>query len=112
MTQSQKDPLRSLSKQEEQELRRIVNASSERVDVVRRVRALLAVAASQTFPQAASAARKVTGSSSQKPRVAHHLVAQPVGNSKHCSIRQRPPSAWIISDMEVSAQAKIKKNPW
>ena len=56
MVQLQKPPLRPLSGQEEQELRRVVKASSERVDVVRRARALLAVAASQTFPQAAAAA--------------------------------------------------------
>jgi hypothetical protein len=42
MGPSQKDPLRALSKQEEQELRRLVNASSERVDVVRRANALVA----------------------------------------------------------------------
>ncbi len=56
MTQPQKYPLRLLNGQEEQELHRVVKASSERVDVVRRARALLAVAAKQTFPQAASVA--------------------------------------------------------
>jgi transposase len=45
-----------LSEQEERELRRIVKASSERIDVARRARALLAVAAKQSFPQAASVA--------------------------------------------------------
>jgi transposase len=52
----QKSPLRPLREQEEQELRRIDKASSERVDVGRRARALLAVAAKQTFSQAASSA--------------------------------------------------------
>ena len=56
MPMPQKHPLRPLTEQEEQELRRIEKASSERVDVVRRARALLAVAAKQTFPQAASSA--------------------------------------------------------
>ena len=56
MAHLQKHPLRPLRKQEERELQRIVKASSERVDVVRRARALLAVAASQSFPQAASEA--------------------------------------------------------
>jgi transposase len=56
MPMPQKHPLRPLTKQEEWELRRIVKASSERVDVVRRARALLLVAAKQTFPQAAAAA--------------------------------------------------------
>jgi hypothetical protein len=55
MSQHQKSPLRALSQQEERELHRIEKASSERVDVVRRAKALLAVAASQTFSQAASA---------------------------------------------------------
>jgi transposase len=56
MAQPQKHPLRPLSAQEERELRRIVKASSERVDVARRARALLAVAAKQPFPQAARVA--------------------------------------------------------
>jgi transposase len=56
MAQPQKHPLRLLSGQEEQELHRVAKASSERVDVVRRARALLGVAAKQTFPQAASVA--------------------------------------------------------
>jgi transposase len=56
MPMPQKHPLRPLTDQEERELRRIEKASSERVDVVRRARALLAVAAKQTFPQAAAAA--------------------------------------------------------
>jgi transposase len=56
MPMPQKHPLRPLTEQEERELCRIVKASSERVDVVRRARAIRAVAAKQTFPQAASAA--------------------------------------------------------
>jgi transposase len=56
MPHLQKHPLRVLRKQEERELQRIVKASSERVDVVRRAKALLAVAASQSFPQAADGA--------------------------------------------------------
>ena len=56
MAQPQKHPLRPLSEQEERELRRIVKASSERIDVARRARALLAVVGKQSFPQAASVA--------------------------------------------------------
>jgi len=56
MRQPQKDPLRPFSKQEERELQRIVKAGSERADVVRRTKALLAVAASLSFPRAASVA--------------------------------------------------------
>ena len=56
MAQPQKHPLRLLSGQEERELHRLVKASSERIDVARRARALLAVAAGQSFAQAAGVA--------------------------------------------------------
>jgi hypothetical protein len=56
MAQPQKHPLRPLTKQEHQEMQRITRATSERVDVVRRARALLAVAEPQTWTQAARAA--------------------------------------------------------
>jgi transposase len=61
MTQSQKAPLRALSQQEEQELHRLRNASSERVDVVRRANALVAVAGGQGFAQAAREAGLKSG---------------------------------------------------
>jgi transposase len=53
MVQPQKDPLRAVSEQEEQELQRLVKATSERLDVVRRAKALLAVKAGQSFTEAA-----------------------------------------------------------
>jgi Homeodomain-like domain len=53
MVQHQKNPLRAVSAQEEQELRRLVKASSERLDVVRRATVLLAVVAGQSFTEAA-----------------------------------------------------------
>jgi hypothetical protein len=56
MAQPQKHPLRPLTKQEQQEMQRITKARSERVDVVRRASALLAVAEPQTWTQAARAA--------------------------------------------------------
>ena len=56
MAQPQKHPLRPLSEQEERELHRIVKASSERIDVARRAKALLAVATKQSFAQAAGVA--------------------------------------------------------
>ena len=40
-----KDPLRGVTKAEEQELQRVAKATSERVDTVRRAKALLWVAA-------------------------------------------------------------------
>src|SRR3989440_3498741 len=61
MTQPQKDPLRALSEQEEQELQRLVKATSERLDVVRRAKAVLAVAAGQPFTEAAHEAGVKSG---------------------------------------------------
>ena len=45
MAHPQKDPLRVLSEQEERELERLAKATSERLDVVRRAKVVLAVAA-------------------------------------------------------------------
>lgn len=56
MPAHQKIPLRPLFPLEEQELQRIVKASSERRDRARRAQALLAVAAGQAFTTAATAA--------------------------------------------------------
>jgi transposase len=53
--------LRTLSKQEEQELQRLVKASSERVDVVQRAKALLSVATGQSWTQAAHQAGLKSG---------------------------------------------------
>ncbi len=47
-----KEPLRALTKPEQEELQRIVKATSERVDTVRRARALLAVAAGTSLTTA------------------------------------------------------------
>jgi len=55
-----------LSKQEEQELQRIVKATSERVDVVRRAKALLAVAGGQSFAGAARQAGLKSGYGASK----------------------------------------------
>jgi hypothetical protein len=54
MSYPQKHPLRSLTKQEEQTLSRIAKASSERVDIVRRAKALMIVHAGEPFAVAAS----------------------------------------------------------
>ena len=59
----QKEPLRALSQQEERELQRIVKATSERVDVVKRARALLAVKAGKAYTQAAREAGLKSGDS-------------------------------------------------
>jgi transposase len=56
MCRPQKEPLHALTEQEEHELHRVVKASSERVDVVQRAKALLSVASGQSFSQAAATA--------------------------------------------------------
>ena len=53
MAQPQREPLRALSEQEERELKRLANATSERLDVVRRAKALGAVAQGKALTQAA-----------------------------------------------------------
>lgn len=56
-------PLRTLSDEEERALQRTVKATSERVDVVKRARALLAVKASQAYTEAAHEAGYKSGDS-------------------------------------------------
>ena len=63
MPAHQKVPLRPLFPREEQELQRLVKASSERRDRARRAQALLAVAAGQAFTAAATAAGFKSGDS-------------------------------------------------
>lgn len=61
MAPSQKHPLRALSEQEEREWQRIVKATSERQDVIRRAKARLAVAAEHPLTQAAHEADLKSG---------------------------------------------------
>ncbi len=61
MAQPQKQPLRALSKQEVRELQRLVKATSERLDVVRRAKAVLAVAEGRSFTEAAHQADLKSG---------------------------------------------------
>jgi transposase len=63
MGKEQKHPLRTLTSQEEQELKRIVKATSERLDMVKRARALLAVQAGRSFTEAAREAGYKSGDS-------------------------------------------------
>jgi transposase len=58
----QKEPLRPVTEHEQAALEQIVKASSERVDRVRRARALLAVVHGQPFRQAAETAGLRSGS--------------------------------------------------
>src|SRR5947208_11715993 len=61
MAQPQKEPLRALSEQEKRELQRLVKASSERLDVVRRAKALGAVASGKPLTEAAHEAGLKSG---------------------------------------------------
>jgi transposase len=56
-------PLRPVTQEEEQALQRMVKASSERVDVVRRAKAILAVRAGKPYTQAAQEAGYKSGDS-------------------------------------------------
>lgn len=56
MSKRQKDPLRELTQQEEQALHQLAKASSERMDVIKRVQALLAVRAGTSYTEAAKQA--------------------------------------------------------
>lgn len=66
----QKEPLRPLNEQEQQALLRIAKATAERMDVIKRARALLAVANGQGFSQAAREAGFASGDT------VCHLVAR------------------------------------
>src|SRR6266568_6786326 len=61
MAQPQKEPLRALSEQEERELKRLAKATSERLDVVHRAKALVAVARGKPFTEAAHEAGLKSG---------------------------------------------------
>ena len=63
ISNEQKHPLRALTAQEEQELRRITKATSERLDVVKRARALLGVQTGRSFTDAAKEAGYKSGDS-------------------------------------------------
>src|SRR5256714_3079762 len=56
MSKTQKDPLRELTQQEERVLQKLAKSSSERMDVVKRANALLAVRAGISYTQAARVA--------------------------------------------------------
>jgi transposase len=66
MAQTQKYPLRIFSEQEEQELHRLTKATSERLDVVCRAKALVAVASGNPFTIAARQAGLKSGDSVSK----------------------------------------------
>ncbi|RJG03296.1 helix-turn-helix domain-containing protein [Noviherbaspirillum sedimenti] len=70
MSRIQKNPLRTMTEQEQQVLEQLVHSRSERNDVVTWARELLAVASDQTYEQAAAAAGRRSG------EAVSHLVAR------------------------------------
>jgi transposase len=56
MGRPRKEELRELKEEEQQELKRVVKATSERIDAVKRAKALLAVAAGSTLTKASQEA--------------------------------------------------------
>ena len=56
MSKVQKDPLREMTQQEGQVLEKLVKSTSERVDVVKRAKALLEVRSGKSFTEAAKEA--------------------------------------------------------
>src|SRR5881396_3654116 len=61
MAHPQKELLRALSEQEERELKRLAKATSERLDVVHRAKALIAVASGKPLTEAAHEAGLKSG---------------------------------------------------
>ena len=82
MSTPQKEPLRPLTVPETQELHRVVKASSERVDSVRRAKALLALTNGESFTQAAAqAGYKEADSVCKLVRRFHPYLGSPSGTS-------------------------------
>lgn len=107
MSMPQKEALRPLCEQEERELRRVVKARSERVDVVQRAKALLAVANGQSFCQAAATAgfkeRKSVSRLVQRFN-AHGLTALSIADG-----RGRKPT--YTSEDQAHIVAEIERTP-
>src|ERR1700686_5116400 len=54
MSKMQQDPLRELTQQEEQVLQKLAKSTSERMDLIKRANALLAVKAGKSYSEAAT----------------------------------------------------------
>jgi transposase len=105
MAPARKDPLRALSLAEQTTLERLSKATSERVDRVRRARALLAVAQGASYPQAAEQAGL------SRPRTVYYLVqrfnARGLAALAIAAGRGRPPTY----DVEARAQIVATVQP-
>lgn len=92
MARAQKEPLRALTAHERHALEKVRRASSERVDQVRRARALLVVAETQSFAEAARQAgfRSVTSVANLVRRFNRHglrALAIAPGRGRHRTYR-------------------------
>jgi transposase len=107
MAQPQKEPLRVMSEQEERELKRLAKATSERVDVVRRARVILAVASGEKFTEAAHEAGLKSGkgvSRLVKRFNAHGLAALSIAAG-----RGRKPT--YTSEQQARILAEVQREP-
>jgi hypothetical protein len=84
MTRRQKDPLRALTNEEQQELERISRATSESATRVARAKALLAVAQRLSYIVAAQGCDK---RSDYMPAFVEFLVSTQPTAIDHCTIR-------------------------
>jgi transposase len=107
MAQPQKEPLRVMSEQEERELKRLAKATSERVDVVRRARVILAVASGEKFTEAAHEAGLKSGKGASrlvKRFNAHGLAALSIAAG-----RGRKPT--YTSEQQARILAEVQREP-
>jgi transposase len=100
----QKEPLRTVTEHEQGILEQIVRASSERVDRVRRARALLAVNQGQPFGQAARMAGLRSGST--VAGLVQRFNAQGLAALSIASGRGRKPTYDVMARAQIVATAQ------
>jgi len=106
MGRPRKEELRELKEEEQKELKRVVKATSERVDTVKRAKALLAVAAGVTLTKA-----------SQEAGLSREAVAQTVTRFNRCGLavleiaagRGRKPT--YTSEQRARVLAEVQREP-
>ena len=111
MATPQKEPLRTVTAEERAALERVVHASSERVDRVRRATALLAVAQGQAYAQAARRAGFKSGTAVAELAIAPGRGREPAydaaARAQIVAAAQRAPdrradgtATWSLSRLE------------
>ena len=106
MGRPRKEELRELKEEEQKELKRVVKATSERVDTVKRAKALLAVAAGATLTAAG-----------QEAGLSREAVAQMVTRFNRCGLavleiaagRGRKPT--YTSEQKARILAEVQRTP-